>query len=164
MSSPNYPTSNIEDSFFSNFSYYTTALSGNISPDPSDNLSKYLFASLAISPFHNVQVYNDANKPQQDPITPLAILPFHNVQVYNDANKPPISPQDLILTPSPILPSSPLFDSQHFFVSEELLPPKKQNHPPSSSTTLSNSSRKQAYILVPPSSSTYTPTPPLIYE
>nr|GEX15807.1 enoyl-[acyl-carrier-protein] reductase [NADH], chloroplastic [Tanacetum cinerariifolium] len=120
-------------------SYYTTASPGNISPDPSDNLSKYLFASLAISPFHNVQIYNDANKPL-------------------------ISPQDPILTPSPILPSSPLFDAQHFFVSEELLPPKKQIHPPSSSTTLSNSSQKQAYILVPPSSSTYTPTPPLIYE
>nr|GFA65435.1 hypothetical protein [Tanacetum cinerariifolium] len=129
MSSPNHPTSNIKDAFFSNFPYYTTASPGNISPDPSDNLSKYLFASLAISPFHNVQIYNDANKPPippQDPITPLTILPFHNVQVYNDANKPLISPQDPILTSSPILPSSPLFDSQYFFVSEELLPPKKQ--------------------------------------
>nr|GEW04431.1 reverse transcriptase domain-containing protein [Tanacetum cinerariifolium] len=36
--------------------------------------------------------------------------------------------------------------------------------PSSSSTTLSNSSRKQACILVPPSFSTYTPTPPQIYE
>nr|GFB49554.1 hypothetical protein [Tanacetum cinerariifolium]GFB64277.1 hypothetical protein [Tanacetum cinerariifolium] len=128
MSSPNHPTSNIEDAFFSNFLYYTTASPGNISPDPSDNLSKYLFASLAISPFYNVQIYNDANKPPippQYPIAPLAILPFHNVHVYNDANKPLISPQDPILTPSPILPSLPLFDSQHFFVSEELLPPKK---------------------------------------
>nr|GFB09887.1 hypothetical protein [Tanacetum cinerariifolium] len=67
MSSPNHPTSNIEDAFSSNFLNYTMALSGNISPDPSDNLSKYLFASQAISPFHNVQVYNDANKP---PIPP----------------------------------------------------------------------------------------------
>nr|GEU89051.1 hypothetical protein [Tanacetum cinerariifolium] len=106
MSSPNHPTSNIEDVFSFNFPDYTTASPGNISPDPSDNLSKYLFALLAISHFHNVQVYNDANKPPippQDPITPLAISPFHNVQVYNDANKPPIPPQDPI-TPLAISP------------------------------------------------------------
>nr|GEV07173.1 reverse transcriptase domain-containing protein [Tanacetum cinerariifolium] len=126
MSSPNHPTSNIKDAFSSNFSDYTTASPGNISPDPSDNLSKYLFASLAISPFHNVQVYNDANKPPilpQDPITPLAISPFYNVQVYNDANKPPIPPQNpitppTILPPSSILSPSPLFDPQRFFVPE----------------------------------------------
>nr|GEU29629.1 ribonuclease H-like domain-containing protein [Tanacetum cinerariifolium] len=50
----------------------------NISPDPPDNLSKYLLASLAISPFHNVQTYNAvANKspiPPQDTITPQTIL------------------------------------------------------------------------------------------
>nr|GEZ58639.1 hypothetical protein [Tanacetum cinerariifolium] len=149
MSSPNHPTSNIEDTFSSNFPDYTTAspnyfpaLSGNISPDPPDNLSKYLFASLAISHFHNVQAYNVV------------------------VNKPPIPPQDpitppTILTPSPVLPLSPLFDPRYFFVPEELLPPKKQIHPSSSSsTTLSNSSRKQACILVPPFFSTYTPTPP----
>nr|GFA84143.1 hypothetical protein [Tanacetum cinerariifolium] len=126
MSSPNHPTSNIEDAFSSNFPDYTTASSGNISTDPLDNLSRYLFASLAISPFHTVQAYNDV------------------------ANKPPIPPQDHItpppiLSPSPVLPPSPLFDPRHFFVPKELLPPKKQIHPPSSSsTTLSNSSRKQA--------------------
>nr|GFB99738.1 hypothetical protein [Tanacetum cinerariifolium] len=126
MSSPNHPTSNIEDAFSSNFPNYTTASPGNISPDPSDILSKYLFASLAN-------------------------LPFHNVQVYNDANKPPIPPQDpitapTILTPSLVLSPSPLFDRRHFFVPEELLPPKKQIHPPSSSsTTLSKLSWKQIY-------------------
>nr|GEW61719.1 hypothetical protein [Tanacetum cinerariifolium] len=117
MSSPNHPTSNIEDAFSSNFSDYTTASPNyfpasprNISLDPLDNLSKYLFASLAISPFHNVQAYNAVT------------------------NKPPIPPQDpitppTISTPSPVLPPSPLFDPQHFFVPEELLPPKKQIHP-----------------------------------
>nr|GEV70083.1 hypothetical protein [Tanacetum cinerariifolium] len=145
MFSPNHPTSNTEDAFFSNFSDYIMALPGNISPDSLDNLSKNLLASPAIS--H-----------------------FHNVQAYTAANKPPILPQDLItpptiLTPSMVLPPSPLFDPWRFFVPEELLPPKKQIHPPfSSSTTLSNSSRKQSCILVPPSSSTYTPTPPMIYE
>nr|GEV23074.1 hypothetical protein [Tanacetum cinerariifolium] len=143
----------IEDAFSSNFPDYTTASPnyfpaspGNISPDPLDNLSKYLFASLAISPFHNMQTYNAV------------------------ANKPPIPPQDPItppniLTPSLVLPPSPLFDPRYFFVPKELLPPKKQIHPPSSySITLSNLSRKQACILVPPSFSTYTPTPPQIYE
>nr|GEY56738.1 putative nucleotidyltransferase, ribonuclease H [Tanacetum cinerariifolium] len=119
---------------------------GNISPDPPDNLSKYLLASLAILPFHDMQAYNIvANKPHislQDPVTPPTIL-----------------------TSSPVIPPSLLFNPRYFFVPEELLPPKKQIHPPSSSlTTLSNSSRKQACILVPPSFLTYTPTPPQIYE
>nr|GEU82729.1 hypothetical protein [Tanacetum cinerariifolium] len=91
MSSPSHPTYNIEAAFSSNFLDYTTASPGNISPDPPDNLSKYLFASLAISPFHNVQAYNAV------------------------ANKPPIPPQDpitppTILTTSSVLPPSPLFD------------------------------------------------------
>nr|GEU96422.1 hypothetical protein [Tanacetum cinerariifolium] len=109
MSFPDHSTSSIEDAFSSNFLDYTTASPGNISPDPPDNLSKYFFTSLAISPFHNVQAYNAANKlpiPLQDPITPPTIL-----------------------TPSLVLPPSPLFDPRHFFVPEELLPPKKQIHP-----------------------------------
>ncbi|GJR09372.1 putative reverse transcriptase domain-containing protein [Tanacetum coccineum] len=60
MSSPNHPTSDIEDAFSTNFPDYTPTSPnyfpispGNISPDPSDNLSKYLLASLAISPFHD---------------------------------------------------------------------------------------------------------------
>ncbi|GJS82845.1 hypothetical protein Tco_0749386 [Tanacetum coccineum] len=70
MSSPNHPTSDIEDAFSSNFLDYTPtspdyfpASSGNISLDPSDNLSKYCLASLAISYFHNdpyMQAYNVA--------------------------------------------------------------------------------------------------------
>nr|GEX52681.1 hypothetical protein [Tanacetum cinerariifolium] len=147
MSSPNHPTTDIMDAFSSNFLNYTTdspnyflASSINISPDPPDNLSKYLLASLDILPFHDMEAYNVV------------------------ANKPPIPPQDpitppTILTPSLVLPPSLLFDPRYFFVPEELLPPKKQIHTPSSSsTTLSNSSRKKACILVSPSFSTYTPT------
>ncbi|GKB37638.1 hypothetical protein Tco_0882580, partial [Tanacetum coccineum] len=73
----------------------------------------------------------------------------------------PITPLD-ILTPSPVLPPSLLFDPRYFFVPEELLPPK--NPPSSSSTTLSNSSRNQTCDLVSPSFSVYTPTPPQIFE
>nr|GEV28602.1 hypothetical protein [Tanacetum cinerariifolium] len=153
MSSPNHPTTDVNDAFSSNFPNYTMASPnyfpaspGNISPNPPDNLSKYLFASLAILPFHDMKAYNTI------------------------ANKPPIPPQDpitppTILTPSLVLRPSLLFNPRYFFVPEELLPPKKQIHTPSSSsTTLSNSSQKQACILVPPSSSTYTSTPPQIYE
>nr|GEU45064.1 reverse transcriptase domain-containing protein [Tanacetum cinerariifolium] len=87
MSSPNHPTTDIEDAFSSNFLNYTTALPnyfpaspGNISPDPPNNLSKYLLASLAISPIHDMQAYNVvANKPPiplQDPITlPTTLTP-----------------------------------------------------------------------------------------
>ncbi|GKD45252.1 hypothetical protein Tco_1269897 [Tanacetum coccineum] len=102
MSSPNHPTSDIDDAFSSNFPNYTPTSPdyfpvslGNISPDPSDNLSKYLLASLAISPFHD------------DPY----------MQAYNAAaNEPPIQPQahidpPLVLPLSPILPLSPMFDS-----------------------------------------------------
>ncbi|GKB85739.1 reverse transcriptase domain-containing protein [Tanacetum coccineum] len=76
----------------------------------------------------------------------------------------PITPP-AILTLSPILPPSLLFNPQYFFVPEELLPPKKRIHSPSSSsTTLSNSSRNQTCDLVSPSSLVYTPTPPQIFE
>ncbi|GJZ36696.1 hypothetical protein Tco_0582887 [Tanacetum coccineum] len=76
----------------------------------------------------------------------------------------PITPP-VILTLSPVLPTSLLFDPHYFFVPDELLPPKKQIHFPSTSlTTLSNSSRKQAYNLEPLSFSVYTPTPPQIFE
>ncbi|GJZ40902.1 hypothetical protein Tco_0587788 [Tanacetum coccineum] len=89
MSSPNHPTSDIEDAFSSNFPDYTPTSPdyfpvspGNISPDPSDNLSKYLLASLAILPSHDdpfMQAYNAvANEPPippQDPIDPPPIPP-----------------------------------------------------------------------------------------
>ncbi|GJS42734.1 putative reverse transcriptase domain-containing protein [Tanacetum coccineum] len=91
ISSPNHPTSNIEDAFSSNFLDYTLASPDyfpasprNISPDLSDNLSKYILASLAISPFHD------------DPY----------MQAYNAAaNEPPIPPQDLISPPTILTPS-----------------------------------------------------------
>ncbi|GJV39228.1 hypothetical protein Tco_1417668 [Tanacetum coccineum] len=78
-SSPNHHTFDIEDAFSSNFLDYTsTSLDyfpvspGNISLDPSDNLSKYLLASLAISPSYD------------DPYMQAYIAA---------ANEPPISPQ-----------------------------------------------------------------------
>ncbi|GKE30317.1 hypothetical protein Tco_1445701 [Tanacetum coccineum] len=61
---------------------YFPASLRNTSPDPSDDLSKYLLASLAISPFHDdpymkvMQAY-DANNEllPQAPIAPPTVLP-----------------------------------------------------------------------------------------
>ncbi|GJR56221.1 reverse transcriptase domain-containing protein [Tanacetum coccineum] len=65
---------------------YFPASSGNTSPNPSDDLSKYLLASLAISSFHNdpymkvMQAYNATNDEltipsSRAPIAPPTILP-----------------------------------------------------------------------------------------
>nr|GEW37511.1 (+)-neomenthol dehydrogenase-like [Tanacetum cinerariifolium] len=75
ISSPNHPTFDIEDAFSSNSSDYISAsldyfpaLPGNISPDSSNDLTKYLLTTLAISPYHNdpysIQAY-DAIPPSQ---------------------------------------------------------------------------------------------------
>ncbi|GJU13239.1 hypothetical protein Tco_1135635 [Tanacetum coccineum] len=69
---------------------YSPASPGNTSPDPSDDLSKYLLASLAISPFHDdpymkvMQAYNATSNespipPLQAPIVPLTVLPLSSV-------------------------------------------------------------------------------------
>nr|GFA88154.1 reverse transcriptase domain-containing protein [Tanacetum cinerariifolium] len=85
--------SDIEDAFSSTYSPdyipaspdYFPASPGNTSSDPSKDLSKYLLASLAISPFYDdpymkvMQAYNATiNKsliPPQAPIAPPTVLP-----------------------------------------------------------------------------------------
>nr|GEU98667.1 reverse transcriptase domain-containing protein [Tanacetum cinerariifolium] len=135
MSTSNYPItilsdSDTEDAFSStNTPDYTLASpdyfpasSGNTFPDPLEDLSKYLLASLAISPFHDdsyikvMQVYNATNNesliPPPAPIAPPIILPS-----------------------SLVLPLSQMFDPQDLFLPKEILPPQKQAHfLPSSST------------------------------
>ncbi|GJU01428.1 putative reverse transcriptase domain-containing protein [Tanacetum coccineum] len=92
---------------------YSPASSRNTSPNPPDDLSKYLLASLAISPFHD------------DPYMKV-------MQAYNaTSNESLIPPQALIVPPtilplSPVLPPSPMFDPQDFFLPEEILPPQKR--------------------------------------
>nr|GEZ15586.1 hypothetical protein [Tanacetum cinerariifolium] len=97
--------SNINDAFSSTNSPdytpaspdYFPASSGNTFPDPLEDLSKYLLASLAISCFHDdsymkvMQAYNATSNesiiPPQAPITPPTVLPS-----------------------SPVLSLSPMFD------------------------------------------------------
>ncbi|GKA90912.1 hypothetical protein Tco_0812782 [Tanacetum coccineum] len=90
---------------------YSPASPGNTSPDPSDDLSKYLLASLAISPFHDdpymkvMQAYNATSNELPIPLPQAPIAP------------------PTVLPPSPVLP---LFDPQDFFLPEEILPPQKR--------------------------------------
>ncbi|GJZ93359.1 hypothetical protein Tco_0665424, partial [Tanacetum coccineum] len=96
---------------------------GNTFPDPSDDLSKDLLASLAISPFHDdpymkvMQAYNATNN--ESPIPPP---------------RAPIAPPT-VLPPSLVLPLSPMFDTQDFFLPEEILPTQKRARFLSSSFT-----------------------------
>ncbi|GKG00812.1 hypothetical protein Tco_0302502, partial [Tanacetum coccineum] len=112
---------------------------------------------------------------RKDNMIPPIFSSFYNNPCLKDvqafyAKELPIPSQDLItlpaiLTPSPVLPPSLLFDSRYFFVLEERLPPKKRICSSSSSSTmLFNSSRNQTRNLVSPSSSVYTPTLPQIFE
>ncbi|GJX10112.1 reverse transcriptase domain-containing protein [Tanacetum coccineum] len=114
MSSSNHPTSDIEDAFSSNFPNYTPtspdyfpASPRNISPDSSDNLSKYLLASLAIPPFHDnlyIKAYN-ANKPPIPPqvsIDPPPIPPPKDTKTLIES---PIPPPDLITSLTILTPS-----------------------------------------------------------
>ncbi|GJV43364.1 hypothetical protein Tco_1427900 [Tanacetum coccineum] len=130
-------------------------------PTPSDVDEECAFPSVNIldytstlpnyfpaRPGNNSSDFSENSK--NDEIPPI-FSPFYNnpylkdMQAFN-AKESPIPPPDHITPPA-------------------ILTPSPQIHPPSSSsTTLSNSSRKQTCILVPPSFSTYTPTPPQIYE
>ncbi|GJX22916.1 hypothetical protein Tco_0227361 [Tanacetum coccineum] len=93
---------------------YFPASPGNTSPNPSDDLSKYLLASLAISPFHDdpymkvMQAYNATSNESPIPLPRASISPPTN------------------LPPSLVLPLSPMFDPQDFFFPEEILPPHKR--------------------------------------
>ncbi|GJU75130.1 hypothetical protein Tco_1272200 [Tanacetum coccineum] len=141
MSSSNHPTFDIEDAFSSNFLNYTPtspdyfpASPRNTSLDSSDNLSKYLFASLAISPFYD--------------------NPY--MKAYN-ANKPPIPPQVSIdpppvLPPSLIFPLPPMLNSQNFFHPKEIPPPKDTETPVESPilVSLSSSVRSSSPVRMPP--------------
>ncbi|GKA15345.1 hypothetical protein Tco_0695092 [Tanacetum coccineum] len=71
---------------------YSPASPGNTSPDPSDDLSKYLLASLAISPFHD------------DPYMKV-------MQAYNaTSNELPIPLPQAPIAPPTVLPPSPVFE------------------------------------------------------
>nr|GEY98331.1 reverse transcriptase domain-containing protein [Tanacetum cinerariifolium] len=91
---------------------YFPASPGNTSPDSLDDLTKYLLASLAISPF-----YDDSY--------------MEIMQAYDATNNElPIPSLQALIAPSTILPLSlvlslsPMFDSRDFFSLEKISPPK----------------------------------------
>nr|GEY12401.1 hypothetical protein [Tanacetum cinerariifolium] len=90
MSSPNHPTSNIEDAFSStNTPDYTPASPGNTSSDSSNNLSSLVpIASLTLLLFHD------------DPY--IMVMHAYDVIIPPSASITPPA----VLTPSPMLPPS----------------------------------------------------------
>nr|GFB32550.1 hypothetical protein [Tanacetum cinerariifolium]GFB88449.1 hypothetical protein [Tanacetum cinerariifolium] len=88
MSSPNHLTSNIEDTFSSNFPDYPLASPDyflstlrNTSPDSSNDFTKYLLDILVFSPLHDdphmevMQAYELPIPPLQAPIASPTVVP-----------------------------------------------------------------------------------------
>nr|GEV58344.1 hypothetical protein [Tanacetum cinerariifolium] len=165
MSSLDHSTSNNEDAFSSNIPNYVSTISDYFLASSGKTYSNALNNSTGkippeFSPFYNMKDIHalyakELPIPSPDPITPPE-LPIPSLD--------PITPP-VILTPSPVLPPSLLFDPRYFFVPEELLPPKKQILLPSSSSImLSKLSQKQIYTYEPSSPLVHTPTLPPLYE
>ncbi|GKF70440.1 hypothetical protein Tco_0203497 [Tanacetum coccineum] len=116
MSSPNHPTSEIEDAFSSNFPNFILA-----SPD-------YVSASLRKT------YYSSSNNSfGLVPITSPTLSLFHDdpfmkvMHAYHAKESP--------IPPLTIMPPSSMFNPQECFLPEELLSPKKQGHNKSFSST-----------------------------
>nr|GEY72842.1 hypothetical protein [Tanacetum cinerariifolium] len=127
MSSPNHPTSDIEDAFSSNSPNYTPASSDYSLASPRNTPSESLNNSYGLVPIAlpTLSLSHDD--------------PYMKVMHAYDAI---ILPQVLISPPVIMPPSSmlsPIFNPQEYFIPEELLPPKEQfSYLTSSSTDLFN--------------------------
>nr|GEW68840.1 hypothetical protein [Tanacetum cinerariifolium] len=114
MSSPNHPSSDIEDAFSSNSPNYTSA-----SPD-------YSPASL-----ENIPSESSNKSYGLVPIASPTLLLFHDdpymkvMHAYDAIIPPQVSIPPPTIMPPPLM-FSPIFNPQEFFVPEELLPPKEQ--------------------------------------
>nr|GEU62355.1 reverse transcriptase domain-containing protein [Tanacetum cinerariifolium] len=125
------PDFNVEDAFSSTTTPdytpaspdYSPASSRNTFSDLLEDLSKDLWAPPAISPFHDdpymkvMQAYNATSNESPIPLPQAPIAP------------PTILPSSLML------PLSPMFDPQDFFLPEKILPPRKRDCFLSSSST-----------------------------
>nr|GEV00118.1 reverse transcriptase domain-containing protein [Tanacetum cinerariifolium] len=111
MSSPNNPTSNIEDAFSSNFPNYILASPDYVLASPGK-----IYSSFSNKSFGLVQIA----------LPTLSLLhddPYIKVMHAYYAKESSIPPP-VIMPPSPML--SPMFNPQEFFLPEKLLPPKKR--------------------------------------
>nr|GEU57732.1 hypothetical protein [Tanacetum cinerariifolium] len=110
MTSPNHPSSNIEDAFSSNFPDYTLASPDYFPASPGKTYSSFSNNSfgLVLITLPTLLLFHDD--------------PYMKVMHAYYAKESPIP--TIILPPSPLLSLSPMFDSQNFFPPEEILPPK----------------------------------------
>nr|GEY89513.1 hypothetical protein [Tanacetum cinerariifolium] len=136
MSSSNHPIiassySDIENAFsFINVPDYFPATPGNTSPDSSNDLTKYLLATLVLFPLHD------------DPYMEV-------MKTYDAINELPIPPlQFPIASPTVVPPVLSLFDSQDFLPLEEISPPTDAETPIESSIPVSPSSSLGSSSLV----------------
>ncbi|GJR69889.1 hypothetical protein Tco_0015954 [Tanacetum coccineum] len=123
MYSPNHPTSDIEDAFSSNFPDYIPA-----SPDYSPASPRNTYSSSSNNLFGLVPIASPTLSLFHDD-------PYMKVTHAYYAEKSPIPPPTIV-PPSSML--SPMFNSQEFFLPEELLPLKKRGRDRSSSSTIAN--------------------------
>ncbi|GJR47908.1 reverse transcriptase domain-containing protein [Tanacetum coccineum] len=142
MSSSNHPIIvpsdfDIEDAFSSpNVPDYFPATLGNTSPDSSNDLTKYLLATLVFSPLQD-DPYMEIMQPYDATDNELPIPPL----------QAPIAPPT-IASPSSVLSLSPMFDSRDFFPPEENSPPKDIETPVESPIPISPSSSVGSSSLV----------------
>ncbi|GJY32671.1 hypothetical protein Tco_0417140 [Tanacetum coccineum] len=120
MSSPNHPTSDIEDAFSSNFPDYILAFPDYVPASPGKTYSSSSNNSFGVVPIASptLSLFHDD--------------PFMKVMHAYYAKESPIPPPTIV-PPSSML--SPMFNPQEFFLPEELLPLKKQGRDRSSSST-----------------------------
>nr|GEW35601.1 hypothetical protein [Tanacetum cinerariifolium] len=120
MSYPNHHTSNIDDTFSSNFPNYILASSDYVPASPGKT-----YSSSSNNPFGLVPIASPA-------ISLFHDGPYMKVMHAFYAKELPIPPP-VIMPPSLML--SPMFNSQEFFLLEEILPPKKRGRDRSYSST-----------------------------
>ncbi|GJV43952.1 hypothetical protein Tco_1428488 [Tanacetum coccineum] len=120
MSSPNHPTSDIEDAFSSNFPDYIPASPDYVPTSPGKTYSSSSNNSFGVVPIVSptLSLFHDD--------------PYMKVMHAYYAKESPIPPPT-IMPLSTML--SLMFNPQEFFLLEELLSPKKQGHNQSFSST-----------------------------
>ncbi|GKE11694.1 hypothetical protein Tco_1415245 [Tanacetum coccineum] len=120
MSSPNHPTSNIEDAFSSNFLDYIPASSDYVLASPGKTYSSSSNNSFGLVPIASptLSLFHDD--------------PYMKVMREYYAKDSPIPPRTIV---PPYSMLSPMFNPQEFFLPEELFPLKKRGRDRSSSST-----------------------------
>ncbi|GJZ29323.1 hypothetical protein Tco_0573970 [Tanacetum coccineum] len=120
MSSPNHPTSDIEDAFSSNFPDYIPASPDYVPASPGKTYSSSSNNSFGLVPIASptLSLFHDD--------------PYMKVMHAYYAKESPIPPPTIV-PPSSML--SPMFNPQEFFLPEELLPLKKRGRDRLSSST-----------------------------